>query len=272
MNTLILCGKQNIALRGHGDAGRGGNQGNFHALLRFRLDAGDTTLESHFKTAGRNAQYTSPTIQSDLPVCIGEWIRNRIVDEVLESKFFFVCADEVADMTNREQMALIVRFVDKQGHIREEFLDFIHCDEGTTGRALSGKIISSLQDNGLDMNYLRGQGYDGAGNMAGIREGAAAHITAIYSKALYCHGTAHVLNLCVVAACKIQAVNKMMPTMKEINLFFSHSPKRQQEIECYIAKWKILDQTGESWWTGAEHGGLRELKHLKPLTGCFQQL
>ena len=71
VNTLILCGKQNIALRGHGDAGRGSNQGNFHALLKFRLDAGDTTLESHSTTAGRNAQYTSPTIQKDLLVCIG---------------------------------------------------------------------------------------------------------------------------------------------------------------------------------------------------------
>ena len=193
-------------LRGHGDAGRGGNQANFHALLKFRLDAGDTTLESHFKTAGRIAQYTSSTIQNNLLVCIGEWIRNRIVEEVLESKFFSACADEAADTANREQMALIVGFVDKQGHIREEFLDFIHCDEGTTGRALSGKIISSLQDNGLDISYLRGQGYDGAGNMAGIREGAAAHITAIYPKALYCHCAAHVLNLCVVAACKIQAL------------------------------------------------------------------
>ena len=144
MNTLILCGKQNIALRGHGDADRGGNQGNFHPLLKFRLHAGDTTLESHFKTADRNAQYTSPTIQNDQLVCIGQWIRNRIVEEVLESKFFSVCADEAADTANREQMALIVRFVDKQGHIREEFLDFIHCDEGTTGRPLSGKIISSL--------------------------------------------------------------------------------------------------------------------------------
>ena len=132
---------------------------------------------------------------------------------------------------------------DKQGHIREEFLDFIHCDEGTTGRALSGKIISSLQDNGLDMNYLRGQGYDGVGNMASIREGAAAHITAIYPKALYCHCAAHVLNLCVVAACKIQAVNKTMTTTKEINLFFSHSPKRQQELECHIAK---MEGTGSN--------------------------
>ena len=194
--------------RGQGDSGRGGNQGNFHVLLKFRLDAYDTTLESHFKTAGRNAQYTSPTTQNDLLVYIVVWIRNRIVEEVLESKFFSVCADEAADTAYREQMAHIVRFVDKPGHIREEFLDFIHCDEGTTGRAFSGKIISILQDNGLDMNYLRVQGYDGAGNMAGIREGAAAHITAIYPNALYCHCAAHVLNLCVVAACKIQALTR----------------------------------------------------------------
>lgn len=42
---------------------------------------------------------------------------------------------------------------------------------------------------------------------------------------------AHSLNLCVVAACSIQAVKNMMGTMVEICLFFSNSPKRQLELE-----------------------------------------
>ena len=37
--------------------------------------------------------------------------------------------------------------------------------------------------------------------------------------------------------------NKLMTTMKEINLFFSHSSKRQQEFECHIAK---MEDTGSN--------------------------
>ena len=40
-------------------------------------------------------------------------------------------------------MPSIVRFVD-QDNIREEFLDFILCDEGTTGYAIATKLIEEL--------------------------------------------------------------------------------------------------------------------------------
>ena len=42
-------------------------------------------------------------------------------------------------------MPFAVRFVDEQDSIREEFVDFVHCDEGTTGRANTDKILSKLE-------------------------------------------------------------------------------------------------------------------------------
>lgn len=45
---------------------------------------------------------------------------------------------------------------------------------GVTGEALSDQIIFSVQKYGLDVNLLRGQGYDGAGAMAGRISGVAA--------------------------------------------------------------------------------------------------
>ena len=73
--------------------------------------------------------------------------------------------------------------------------------------------------------------YDGAGNMAGRYRGAAAIIHSRYPKAVYVHCAAHTLNLCVVAACSIQLVKNMMGTMTEICIFFSYTPKHQQELE-----------------------------------------
>ena len=74
-----------------------------------------------------------------------------------------------------------------------------------------------------------GQGYDGAANMAGAVNGCAAVICRTYPKALYLHCSAHALNLCVVAASKSILVTSMWALLKEISLFFSSSPKRQDK-------------------------------------------
>ena len=64
----------------------------------------------------------------------------------------------------------------------------------------------TLSEYGLDPNLIHGQGYDGAGNMAGKCRGAAACIRRLYPKAVYVHCASHTLNLCVVAACEVQAL------------------------------------------------------------------
>ena len=222
LKAIVFCGKQTIPLRGHrGQASTSINPGNFRALLDFRVDAGDVVLADHFKTARQNAQYHSPRIQNYLILCTGEWIRNKIIQEVQSAKFFSVCADEGADCSNKEQLPLVLRFVDASKSIREEFVDFILCDTGTSGSAIAGKILTALEGYGLDVSYLRGQAYDGAGNMSGKHRGTAATIQTTCPKAVYVHCAAHSLNLCVVAACNIQLVKNMMGTMVEICLFFS---------------------------------------------------
>ena len=44
--------------------------------------------------------------------------------------------------------------------------NLLTCESGTTGEALA-RITSTLEKFALDLSYLHGQGYDGAGNMAG---------------------------------------------------------------------------------------------------------
>ena len=93
------------------------------------------------------------------------------MDEVKEAKFFTVIADEVADVSNTEQMSIVLRFVDSRCGSA-----FTSCKGGTTGEALSDNILSVLRRHGLDIDLLRGQAYDGAGAMAGSISGVAARI------------------------------------------------------------------------------------------------
>ena len=88
ISTIILCGRQSIALRGHGDdgtlpvpsddaAGPVTNEGNFRALLLYRIDGGDSVLENHLQTTGKNATYISNTTQNDPITSAGSVIREK---------------------------------------------------------------------------------------------------------------------------------------------------------------------------------------------------
>ena len=188
LKTITFCGRQMIPLRGHREqAGSDTNPGNFRALLDFRVDAGDSVLADHFKSGAHNAQYISPQIQNDLISCTGEWIRKQIIQEVQNAKFLSVSADEAADISNKEQLPLVLHFVDANSTIREEFVDFVLCDTGTSGSAVAHNIVEALEGFGLDTSYLRGQAFDGAGNMAGKYRGAAVIIQSTCPKAVYIH-------------------------------------------------------------------------------------
>ena len=83
-------------------------------------------------------------------------------------------------------MSFPVRFADKSCQIRE-FIQFLECESGTSGQELYLKIVNAIRNLGLEISNLRGQGYDGAGNMAGKKSGVSSRILKLNDKALYVH-------------------------------------------------------------------------------------
>ena len=98
---------------------------------------------------------------------------------VKESKYYTILANEVADCSLKEQIALIFRFVDKSSTIRKEFAPSLECSYGLSGQSLLKIIKEFLDSNGIDISDCRGQAYDGAGAAAGKKQGLAAHVLRI---------------------------------------------------------------------------------------------
>ena len=48
------------------------------------------------------------------------------------------------DCSNQKQLSLVIRFVDGSGEIREEFLGFLHCELGLSGKALAETVLNDL--------------------------------------------------------------------------------------------------------------------------------
>ena len=237
--TIIFCGRNNIALRGprDDDPQNASLSGNFQALLEFRIDSGDQTLQHHLKTAPRNATYISKTIQNEMITTVGAIIVNNLSQEIRESKYFSIMSDEAADISNKENLSVMIRFLDSTKTVREEFVGFYLCEDGTTGAAIKDLIIGAVADLRLSMDDCRGQCYDGAGNMSGRLNGASSLIRAEHDKAIYVHCMNHRLNLCVADTCQLPLVRNMMDVVRKLSEFFDNSPKRQQHL---ISKIRVL--------------------------------
>ena len=178
------------------------------------------------KSTPKNITYKSKTTQNEIIDICGDLLTKKITNEIRKAKLFSVLADEAADCGNVEQLSLVIRFVDETHCISEQFLGFLPCKRGLSGDAIATTIKDFLRDQNLEIDNCRGQGYDGAGNMAGRLSGAAARIQENYKKALYVHCNSHILDLCVATCCKEQLVSNMMEHVHVTSEFFNFSPKR----------------------------------------------
>ena len=61
-------------------------------------------------------------------------------------------------------MAIVLRFVDKDGFVRECFFGVVHVPDTKT-LTLKDEIYSILSYHSLDIQDIRGQEYDGVSNM-----------------------------------------------------------------------------------------------------------
>jgi len=128
-------------------------------------------------------------------------------------------------------MPTCVRFVDNEMSIREGFLQFCNLSR-TTGEYIARKLKEVLDDLNLDINNLRGQGYDGAANMSSKRVGVQAQIKKDAPLAVYTHCASHRLNLVIAHSCGLPSVRNVIDKLKAISLLVLESPKRAALDPC----------------------------------------
>lgn len=240
IQSIRFCGRQQIALRGHRDSGRieldepENNDGNFRALLRYRANSGDEYLKKQLLNSGGKSMYTSSVVQNELITMFGQIIQLKIVSNANKSMFYSVLADETTDIGQVEQFSLCLRYVDEDSFkIREDFLMFVPVHE-VTGSALAKTVLETLSSLGLDLNKLRGQGYDGASAMSGQFRGVQACIKQTLPLAVYTHCSSHNLNLCLSDASKIPSIRNCMGIISEVCAFFHISAKRTELLKSAI--------------------------------------
>ena len=283
VKTVLFCGRQGLAFRGHNESGDilkhvDHNDGNFRALLRFRIDAGDADLQTHLTNAAKNAQYISPSIQNELISCAGKLITDEIAARVNAARSFTILADETTDSSCKEQLSVCIRYVHHDTYdcpqLREDFVGFVDVSSDLTADGLSSAILQLVQSVGIDLGFCHGQGYDGASAMSGRLNGVQAIIRKSYPLALYTHCASHCLNLALGKACTVPIIRNSLGAVTELVSFFSHSAQRCRLLEETVdtlhdedtlsaTRRKRLKHLCETWWI-ERHESLLALIELFP--------
>ena len=128
--TLLLTSRLEIALHAHDESKSSLNRRNFLEIFSV-IARHDPIVQRYVDDGPKNATYLSPDIQNFIIQIMGRMIRT-INDEVQQSRHFSLMADETKDMSKQEQLAIVVRYVDKEGNINERFLTFVQATNFNT--------------------------------------------------------------------------------------------------------------------------------------------
>ncbi|KAL4152797.1 hypothetical protein QTP88_000630 [Uroleucon formosanum] len=264
IEAILLCGQQNLSIRGHRDSGKievensepRENDGNFRNILKYRA-LGDANLKKFLESPGR-IKYISPTSQNAIIDACNSVLLSKIVNRVNKAKCFTVLVDETADIAGIEQVSICARYVNRETcTLHEDFLQFVPTAD-LTGKGLSTLILDNLKHFGIETQYLRGQGFDGAAAMSGKYNGVQYHIKQAHPLAVYIHCSAHSLNLAVSSSCGIQSIRNCLGIVGKLRDFFIF-PKRKavlslaiEQSENVLSK-RSLKRSCETRWIERYH-------------------
>ncbi|CAN1165160.1 Zinc finger MYM-type protein 1 [Linum perenne] len=201
--------KHGFPFHEHDESEESNNRGLFLSLLEFYASDIEHVKSVVLENAPENQQMTSPDIQKDIVHALALETTKLITADIGDD-FFAILADESRDVSVKEQMGVVLRYVDGKGCVIERFLGISHVRD-TKAMSLKTTIESMLMKNGLSISRVRGQGYDGASNMKGEINGLKTLILQESPSAYYIHCFVHRLQLTIVAVAQ---------NHDDVNVFF----------------------------------------------------
>lgn len=227
MEICSLIARLGMPFRGHDESAESDNRGLFRELVEHQARSGDIVLKDHLEGAAGNCNYLSHQIQNEMIEVIGSAIHAEIVRRIKAATIFSVMMDETTDISNKEQVAIAVRYV-YEGKIEERFYDCTATTD-TTGAALTDHLIGSLNADSITLQEAVSQSYDGASNMSGAYRGVQARIKEKFPHVKYVYCYAHNLNRLLVNVCNgVQVARDFFGLVEQMYATIEGSAQRHE--------------------------------------------
>lgn len=228
--TVKMLAARGLAFRGKVEKFGNAHNGNYMGCLEL-IAQFDPFLKQHITNLGNpgtgNVSYLSSTICDEFIAIIHKKLKETILKEIRNAKYFGLSVDSTPDVSHTDQLALIIRYVTEEGNAVERFLQFLP-NVGHKGEEIAEAVLDMLNyDYKLKVEDCRGQSYDNASNMSGMYSGVQTRIKQKAPNAEYCPCAAHSLNL--VGSCAAETCTEAVAFfdfLQELYNFFSSSTSR----------------------------------------------
>ena len=170
-------------------------------------------------------------MQNEIIKTMALQVLRQMIESMSSSSFLSLMVDETTDISNKEQLVVCIRWVDKKLQPHEDFIGLYHV-ESTQSSTLVSTIHDVLQRVNISITKLRGQCYDGASSMSGHKNGVAAVLQSEEPRAVYTHCYGHALSLAcsdAVKNCKI--MKDALDTSYELIKLVKKSPRRDAILQ-----------------------------------------
>ena len=165
------------------------SNGNFLGLIEMLAES-DPVIQEHVRRITSEEtllHYLDPKIQNELINLLASAIKSEIVRKIKRAKYFSIILDCTPDASHQEQMSLILRYVDSSSDnisVEESFLGFLDIND-TTRQGLYDVLENELKCLDLDIDDVRGQGYDNGSNMKGKHQGVQRRLLDVNPRSFY---------------------------------------------------------------------------------------
>jgi hypothetical protein len=216
---------------GNGESSEERYQDAFDSLAKLAALVDDEFAKAMLEDDTYLSNCSSYQFRKEILEIVSRKVKYHIREEIGDSKYCIVVGGDY-DQSQREYIALILRFVDKKGFIQERLFDIVHVDlKEVTPVGLKEELCAILSRHNLDVSNIRGQGYDGSCLMREQWNGLQALYLNECPYAYNIHCFAHKLELALVcASSEVIPICQFFSKLTSVVKFFCSCSKPNDEL------------------------------------------
>uniref|UniRef100_H2YAG1 DUF4371 domain-containing protein n=1 Tax=Ciona savignyi TaxID=51511 RepID=H2YAG1_CIOSA len=150
LSVIKFLSSRGLAFRVNNELVGSPENGNFLGILELMAEY-DTFLAEHIQkrvNKGRgHVSYFSSTVCEEFIDILAKKVLNFIISEIKQAKYYSVSVDSTPDITNVDQLTIVIRYVLPDGPV-ERFVQFVPI-RGHTGSQLAQNLLDFIEDKGI---------------------------------------------------------------------------------------------------------------------------